>query len=169
MKKNKLMLTFVIACLLSLIAELSWADGNYPCVLRLAKTDCWPDYQITVQPIDASTGKPIGSPVVLEKNSSEIEVLIPCEAEQDISFKAMTLPAVWGATENTQYPSTQFWESPEQLPSGANRWIISLCFASDFSSVPIPLSQKATCVCTFPKIENSDEVQAPALQGGKFG
>jgi hypothetical protein len=166
MKKNKCRLVVVWASTLMLnlfFVSLSWADGNFPCILRLAKTDCWPNYQITLQPMDAETNQPLGKPVVLDKNAYETEVLIPCQPEQEISFVATTLPTVWGATPDTQYPSTHFWETPQQLPGGANRWIVSVCFAADFSSVPLPLSEKASCTCQFPPIERTQVSDSPAL------
>lgn len=164
-RSYRLPLVWVCILLLNFLTMQICQAGNknYPCILRLAKTDCWPNYQITVQPIDANTQQPIGNPVVLDKNAYETEVLIPCQAQQEISFVATTLPAVWGATQSTQYLSSHFWESPQQLPPGANRWIVSVCFASDFSSVPVPLSQKATCTCTFPAIENTKASYSPSL------
>ncbi len=161
MKKKWNWLFAIVMCVISMQAVA--ANTNFPCVLRVAKTDCWPNFQISVQPIDANTQEPLGKPVVIDKNTNETEVLIPCHPKQEISFVATTLPAVWGATSDTQYPSNHFWETPEQLPSNADRWIISLCFATDFSSVPIPLSQKATCVCSFPQIENTKKSYSPAL------
>jgi hypothetical protein len=152
--------TFVL--LLNIIG-IQICQGAYPCVLRVAKTDCWPNFQITIQPVDASTQQPIGAPVVIDKNAYETEVLIPCQPQQEISFVATTLPTVWGATASTQYPSTHFWEAPKHLPAGANRWIISLCFASDFSSVPVPLSQKPTCTCSFPPIQDTAVSYSPSL------
>ncbi len=152
----------VILAGLLLVAHLSWAA--YPCVLRFAKTDCWPDFQVTLQPLDASTQQPIGKPIVLDKNKYETEVLFPCQPRQNISFVATVLPTVWGATPDTEYPSNHFWESPDELPKGANSWIVSVCFASDFSSVPIPLSQKPTCSCNFPPISQAQSIVAPALQ-----
>lgn len=163
--KNKLTLNLLrLSIILFSATSLPlWADSTYPCLLRFMKTNCWKGHQITVQAIDTGTQKNIGDPVVLTKDSFEIDVDIPCQPNQSISFTATTLPAVWGSSATTSYPSTHFWQSPKGLPPKATQWVVSLCFASDFSSVPLPLTAEANCQCNFKPLANSAVSVSEAL------
>lgn len=137
------------------MASPLWADDGYPCVVRLIKTACWKGYQISVQPIDAETEKAMGDPIVLDKNTYQINAPMVCHPNQSISFKASISPPVW-ANSNTVYLSRNFWRTPRALPPKATQWIVSLCFRRDFSSVPLPPSVKAACQCNFEELPNAE-------------
>ena len=123
------------------------------------KNNCWTDYNLSVQTYDASTEKPVGNPIVLNKGTSDLTVPIPCSPRQTLSFKATYSPPVWANEQNVSYSTMNFWQAPPQLPKGATQWIISLCFANDFTSVPLPLQATAQCVCNFDTLANSQVVQ----------
>lgn len=142
---------------ISFIGTNAWAD-NFICTLHFMKNNCWKAHQITLQPMDVATQKKIGDPIVLPKGQDEIEVNIPCTPNQDISFSATFSPPIWSDS-NMSYPTSHFWQSPAALPPGATNWIISLCFANDFTSVPLPLEATANCQCDFPQGQNIQVLQ----------
>lgn len=163
--KSKILnnLTLVICgVFLSMLSNFCWAQENYPCVLKLAKSNCWKGYQVTVQPMDADTGESFGNPIVLEKDVFQVSAPIACKPRQNITFKATISPAVW-AESRTSFSSTKFWLTPKKLPRGATEWIATMCFSKDFSTVPMPLAAGANCACDFAPLTNTIKNRSEAL------
>lgn len=128
----------------------------FPCVLQLAKSNCWKGFQVNVQPVDVNTGQPVGTPIVLDKDTfNTMAPIVGCQPLENLSFQATFTPAVWANSGDAVYPTNQFWQAPDVLPPKANKWIISICFANDFSAVPLPLQAGSSCECTFPAIDNA--------------
>ncbi len=162
MKKNKRILLSLLSLFTLMASSLCVAAPSYPCVVRLAKTNCWVGTQVTVQPIDTATQQNIGSPIVLGKDVDQISQPFVCKPKQSIAFKATISPPVW-AEADTVYPSTSFFQAPSHLPSRADKWIVTLCFSKDFSSVPFPMTAEPTCECKFDKLENSQKSTSESL------
>lgn len=158
----------MLMSLLFLMNTPLWADAKapYPCQVRLIKTDCWKDVEVTVIAKDSETHKNIGGPIVLAKDSFETMQSLPCQPSQTMNFSATVLPTAWEGV-NTVYPSINFFNSPSKLPKNAEKWIVSLCFPDDFSSVPLPLSSNKTCRCHFEELQNSRENVSEALGKAK--
>lgn len=162
MKKFLKTLLFFIIVLVNSDLLANNTPKNFICTVNLMKNNCWGGHKIVVQPIDVVSQKPFGSPIILDKDSEQAQQNIPCHPNQAISFIATFSPAIWQEDANVQYPTNHFWQSPVALPPQASSWIISLCFANDFTSVPLPLEATATCTCNFQKIPNTQEI-VPAV------
>ena len=157
MKIRQLFFNFMLGILLFMGAGLVkvFASGDFPCYVQLVKTNCWKDFEITVQPIDVISQQKTGEPIILGKEVFEKVVPVACKPGQPISFTGAFSPPTWEGTENKHYVARHFWMPPDSLPKNADKWVISVCFAEDFTSVPLPPSATSVCECKFSELPRS--------------
>lgn len=165
--KNRL-IRLLLLCSVLLVSFDAFADAltPFPCVLQLAKSNCWKGFQVTVQPVDVNTGQPVGAPIVLNKDTfNTMAPIVGCQPLQNLSFQAQFSPTVWSDSSAAVYPTNQFWQAPATLPAKANKWVVSICFANDFSGVPLPLQAGSSCNCTFTELgETTTSVSEATVQ-----
>lgn len=127
--------------------------GSYPCDIRVMKSSVWKDYDVYVQMKDLTTELKVGQPVLIPKGKLYTVVSTICAAKQRINFQATFSPVIWEGTEKDVYTTNRFWHSPTELPPKSEKWILSVCFSKDFTSVPGPTLESEKVSCSFPKPE----------------
>lgn len=146
MQKLRNIVIFGLTCFM---VQLSQA-ASIPCVVQLVKDSCWRTYTIRLQAYDAQTLHAVGKVIVLPGQKQSVEAAIPCQANQELTFKASFSPKIWGEGKDTIYHAQHVWNVPMQVSKDANKWLMKICFAKDFTDVPMPLMIKGDCVCQFP-------------------
>ena len=85
------------------------------CVVQFAKDVCWQSHRVTLHVYDVKQFKDVGPPIVLTKDASFIEASFPCQAGQNITFKASFLPEMWGSEKTSFIPEQTNLECPDEV------------------------------------------------------
>jgi hypothetical protein len=123
----------------------------FQCYFTLAKDNCWLNYTVNVQVIDAATQKPIAS-IVVPKGKPWGRVAFTCEASQKLMYQATFTPIFWKSDEGKQFYAQKYWTLPDVANPKDTAWEIPVCFPSAFASVPFPPDAIAACACDFKSI-----------------
>ena len=118
----------------------------FSCSVKLVKTVCWKDRALILKVINADN---LETETIheLEQDKSFLEVPLDCKKLNRVSFEVSFDPPIWEADKGRFYKAKRLWNIPKRLPLGADNWSIDLCFARDFSSVPLPLVDFTKCTC----------------------
>ncbi|KTD63646.1 periplasmic protein [Legionella santicrucis] len=139
--------TFIVA--LSLI--LSNSLWGITCYFTLAKDNCWNKYTVSVNVIDAETTKVLTT-LTVPAGKFWTRQAFPCQPGENLRYKATFSPLIWESEKGKVYAANHFWSLPNTISPGESAWNISVCYASDFSEVPLPPEASGTCKCDFDSI-----------------
>jgi len=121
------------------------------CYFSLVKGACWKDYTVTVDIMDAVSGKKLVS-VTIPENKVWGREKFSCSASQSLSFDAYFTPTIWEADKNKHYSGKSTWMLPAKLEKGKTAWNVTLCFPREFSEVPAPPTATNDCACEIDKL-----------------
>lgn len=125
--------------------------SGHACYVQLLKAQCWGDYQVNVQIIDAMTATAKDS-IALAANAFAVKHAIECGNYEHITFAAHFSPSLWEGEEDTWYQAKRVWVVPDDLPPSTVEWGVTLCFPHDFISVPLlPSGNIQDCPCVRPE------------------
>lgn len=142
---RKYILTFLY---FSLTHSLTYAS---PCVVTIAKSVCWGDYQVHVELLDRINNQLLAD-TVLEKNQYWTRVTFDCKPLQVIKARAAFTPAIFKNDEGRFFMAKRFWAFPQSAPTPGSEWTFNICFDQEFSNLPMPLKANGNCACDFSKI-----------------
>ena len=125
------------------------------CYLTMVKGNNWKAYDLTVDLLDAGTGKKKLTTLIAEGDlwsRDEFE----CKPGETLSLEAKFSPAFWAGQEDKIYKGKHFRKLPNAIQPGEAGWNVTLCFPRDFSDVPSPPDANTNAECdlnAIPKIE----------------
>ncbi|KTD09104.1 periplasmic protein [Legionella gratiana] len=138
---------FIVA--VSLISSNSlWA---ITCYYTLAKDNCWSNYTVTVDVMDAATAKVLTT-AIIPPGKSWVRQSFLCEPGQKLMYRAQFSPAIWESGKGESYYAKNYWSLPNEVNPGDSAWNVSVCYPSDFSQIPLPPDATGTCKCDFDSI-----------------
>lgn len=120
----------------------------FKCFLTLVKEDCWTNYTVTINAMNARTGKAMVT-AVAPQNETWGRQEFACEPGDILSFQAKFAPVFWDKDEGKVYSGQSYWTLPKTVQSGEEAWNIKICFANSFAGVPLPPDAKNNCQCDF--------------------
>ena len=137
-----------------LISGLLFSAHTYafPCFLTMVKDNCWTDYEIKVKVVDTKDNKQLAE-IIVPKAQSWGRISFQCEPGQIFLLNAKFSPLIWHAEAGRMYVSTRYWSLPKHTSAGEVAWNLSMCYAADFSGVPMPPSSTNSCKCDFSAIQ----------------
>lgn len=147
-----------LVVLISLL--LSTPSWSFTCYMTMAKDNCWQDYTVSVDIINARTNVKILN-VSIPKGEAWVRQTFDCQPGDKLMYNASFFPVFWQKDEGKTYPAQRFWSLPEQINPGDSAWNISVCFPSDFSLVPMPPQATGDCACDFAAIPVIPPKKAP--------
>ena len=131
---------------LGLLAGVSMPGLCFTCYLTLVKDNCWLDYRVNVDVTNVDTDTKLFTMVVPEgKKWSRTK--FECQAREMFQLQSSFTPVFWAGDAGKTYPSARNWSLPEAVTGGAIAWNINICYASDFTSVPMPPDASGACHC----------------------
>ena len=130
---------------------LSMQLHAFPCFLTMVKDSCWANYSVTVDVLNAGTGKPITT-IIIPQGKSWTRQQFSCEPKDVMSLKATFTPVFWENDATKIYPSKRDWSLPETIAKGDTAWSITMCYPADFSEVPLPPDANGHCICNTQEI-----------------
>ncbi len=128
----------------SLFAE----EKNFVCKLHLAKGECWQDYEVKVQIMNAVTYS-VKKEVKLAANEMSKKEEFPCHPREQITFTASYSPEIWQGDKSKLFDTNKIWNTPSSLSETAGAWIVKICYPKQFSEVPLPAGAGKDCKCNF--------------------
>ncbi|KTD60646.1 periplasmic protein [Legionella sainthelensi] len=139
----------ILLVVLSLISANSiWA---ITCYFTLAKDNCWNNYTVTVDVMDAATAKVLTT-AVIPPGKSWVRQIFPCTPKEKLIYRAQFSPVIWEREKGQIYYAKNYWSLPNDINSGDSAWNVSVCYPSDFSQIPLPPEATGTCKCDFDSI-----------------
>lgn len=123
----------------------------FPCYATLVKDTCWTQYDVTVTVLDAMTHKALAV-IDAPKGQSWGREPFTCQPGQQLLYTAQFKPTFWQGDENKTYTATSYWSLPKSTSPKESAWNVSICYARDFSEVPMPPGATASCQCQFQKV-----------------
>ena len=144
---------FSVLMSLGLVCTPSFAANNertdFTCTIQVAKGSCWGNHTITIDMfIEGGDTKR----VVLKPDEFSKKFEFNCEKRRTIYFTGSFSPYIWAGKENNKpYPSRERWLTPLSVPDNVRSWAVQVCFEKDFFNAPRPISDDASCECTYPK------------------
>lgn len=122
------------------------------CYYTLVKDNCWLNYNVTVNVMDALSAKVL-TKVTVPAGKAWTRVTFPCETNgQKLMYSAQFTPSIWESEKGKTYSAKNYWSLPNGVNEGDSAWNVSVCFSSDFSEVPMTPEAKSTCTCDFSSI-----------------
>lgn len=147
MKKLILIKVFII----NLFLLLSWQAHAYRCVITGIKTNCWEDYNVTINVIDASNNKQLTS-IIIPAGSLWNRQEFQCSAKQTLKYEASFNPVIWESEKDRIYKGLHFLTLPKEETEKEKVWNLKICFANQFGEVPLPPEAGQKCECDLTKI-----------------
>lgn len=137
--------TFIF--ILSLISSSPiWA--SIACYYTLIKDNCWDKYNVFVDVMDAKSAKVLTT-ITVPIGKSWTRQTFPCEPGQKLIYRAYFSPIFWDSDKGKTYIAKNYWSLPSKINPGDSAWNVTVCFASDFSQVPLPPDAAGHCSCSF--------------------
>ncbi len=117
------------------------------CYLEFVKADCWNNYKVELNLIDALTLKE-QQHFNVSMNTQSMKVPFTCSANQQIAFQASFSPTIWENQIDTWYQGSKIYNVPSNIDEDQNIWTVNVCFSTDFTGVPLPPdSSRGSCLC----------------------
>lgn len=136
----------------ALILTLSAPTWSFTCYLTLAKDNCWTNYNLSVDVVDANKNVVLTT-IAVPAGKSWTRQEFTCEPTQKLMYNAQFNPVIWQGSEGKVYPAERFWFLPGTVNPGDTAWTIPVCYPADFSQVPFPPDAKSNkCACDFDSI-----------------
>ena len=134
-------------------AQTDAASKSFPCSVVISKSQCWKDYNITVDVSDAITLKQKDS-YSLPKGTNLLKKTFTCSPLEQLTFSTSFTPIIWEQGKGKSYQASQIYQVPAAIEKGRTQWLLQLCYPSDFQGLPIPpAQQEGDCACVFPKVK----------------
>ncbi len=143
-----MMRSLLVLSSMILLNSPGWA---FICYYTLAKDNCWTNYEVTVDVIDASNLNKVFS-LTVPKGKSWGRAEFTCTEAQSLLYYARYSPIFWNSEKGKTYPALRNWTLPGKINPGDLAWTIPVCFPADFSQVPLPPDAKGNCKCDFSNI-----------------
>lgn len=121
------------------------------CYYTLAKDNCWTNYNVTVDIIDAMTNKVLAT-VSAPKGQQWVREQFACQPSQKLMYKAQFTPTFWESDIGKTYAAKDYWTLPAVINPGDSAWNLSVCYPAAFSLIPMPPEATSTCTCDFSSI-----------------
>lgn len=118
----------------------------FPCFITMVKDNCWTDYTVTVDVLDAETDGVLMT-IVVPQGKSWVRKSFESRPKQRFMLRATFEPPFWKAEEGRQYFAKRYWALPEEVVGETMAWNVGACFPADFSSVPLPPGAGSNCRC----------------------
>ncbi len=131
---------------------------SFTCYYTLVKDNCWTNYDVSVDVIDASNTNKVFS-LTVPKGKSWGRVEFSCTAAQSLLYYSRYSPVFWQSEKGKTYPALRNWTLPGKINPGDLAWTIPVCFPADFSQVPLPPDAKGNCKCDFSSIPEPKPAQ----------
>jgi len=132
------------AMLLSIL--LSSQTHAMKCYITMAKGNCWKNYDLSVDVVDANTSKKLATVVVFENRLWNRQAF-ECAAGQTLSMVATFSPIFWEGDESKTFSSQRYWKLPNEVKPGEKAWNVTVCFPKYFANVPMPPNAGQNCEC----------------------
>ncbi|WP_133128231.1 hypothetical protein [Legionella nagasakiensis] len=134
---------------LVLLLSMSCAVAVYafPCFVTVVKDNCWADYNVTVNVLDASNNNNLLVTVIVPQGSSWDRQKFTCQPGQKLKFQAQFTPVFWEKDEGKTYDGQHYWILPDQVKKDETAWNLTICYPEQFSEVPFPPTATAQCKC----------------------
>ncbi len=131
-----------------LIASLSLAKPllAFPCYFTLAKSNCWANYDVKVDVLDAVSRK-ILTTVQVAKGQTWTRQSFNCQPGQKLIYFASFQPSFWQSEKGKTYAALRFWALPSTVTEKDSAWEIPVCYPDAFSAVPFPPDAAGDCKC----------------------
>jgi len=126
----------------------------------MVKTNCWSDYDVTVDVMDAKEGNKLFS-ITVPKGQLWTRQTFDCNEGQTLMYVAQFSPIFWDKDKGKTYSAQRVWFLPETIAPGASAWNVSVCYPNDFSLVPMPPEATSNCQCDFKSIPVIPPKQLP--------
>lgn len=139
--------------LLSLI--LSTQAHAVTCFLTMVKGACWKAYDLTVDILDADTGK-LKKTILVPADQLWTRREFECKPKNMIALAAKFSPAFWEGDADKVFKGQRYWKLPDMIKPGETGWNITVCYPQHFADVPRPPDINTNCECdlsSIPKIE----------------
>jgi hypothetical protein len=137
------MIRFLVIILSTSIYTSSYA---IQCFFTMVKDSCWKDYNLSVDLINAKTGKNILT-VLIPQGQLWIRQPFKCSAGDTLSLQATFNPAFWESDADKVYSGQHYWGLPKVLQEGEVAWNVTICYPKEFSAVPLPPDASGNCGC----------------------
>ena len=125
---------------------------GFSCYVTLAKDNCWTQYDVTVNVVDAS-GDKILATIDIPKGQSWGRAPFTCQPNQELKFRAVYSPVFWDSQKGVVYHEKQYLTLPSTIVKSKEvAWNIPVCFAQAFAEIPLPPDAKGNCQCDFTAI-----------------
>lgn len=135
-----------------LLITLATSASAIKCYITIAKDNCWMDYNVTVNVLDASNDNKLLATVIIPEGSAWARQPFVCQPKQELKLQAQFTPVFWQDDVGKVYDGLQYWTLPEKVGAGETVWNINVCYPKQFSEVPLPPQATSNCVCDFSKI-----------------
>ena len=123
----------------------------FPCYVTLVKDNCWTNYDVTVKINDTSKDKVVAT-VFVPAGKQWARVNFQCQPRETFIFLATYSPVFWAKEEDVVYQAKRYWSLPETIVGDTEAWNMNICYAADFSAVPLPPDASGACQCDMTKI-----------------
>ena len=123
----------------------------FPCFYTLAKSNCWVDYDVTVNVYDTKNNQLLKT-VVVPKGKAFVREAFVCEAGQTLNYTATFTPKIWENEIGAVYNAQHYWALPVELTAKTKAWEVSVCYPDAFAEVPFPPQASGNCKCDFASI-----------------
>lgn len=130
------------------------------CYYTLAKDNCWTNYNVSVDVIDATTNKLLVN-ATIPAGQQWIRESFDCQPAQKLMYKAQFSPVFWQNDVGKTYAAKDYWTLPATINPGDSAWNLSVCYPAAFSLVPLPPDATSQCACDFGSIPAIPPRQLP--------
>ncbi|AHE67450.1 hypothetical protein [Legionella oakridgensis] len=124
------------------------AAHAFPCFITVIKDNCWTDYNVTVNVLDASNENNNLVTVIVPEGSSWARQKFTCQPSQKLKFQAQFTPVFWESDEGKSYDGQHYWTLPQQITKDETAWSLTICYPEQFSEVPLPPTAGGQCKCS---------------------
>lgn len=135
-----------IACLA--YSSMMWAIN---CYYTLVKDNCWTNYNVTVNVIDAMTNNVLIT-VTVPTGKSWVRQAFNCQPSQKLKFSSQFSPTFWQGDQGRTFVGLNYISLPDAVNKGDSAWNVPGCFSADFAQVPLPPTGSGQCACDLTKV-----------------
>lgn len=122
-----------------------------PCYMTIVKDSCWTAYDVNINIVDVQTEKVLTS-MNIPKGKSWVRKEVSCQPSETVMMRATFSPVFWESDKNKSYSARKYGTFPEKPDEGVLAMNLTICFANDFSEVPLPPESSGHCVCDMTNI-----------------
>lgn len=140
--------SFISILILSLSLNYAYA---FSCFTTIAKEDCWLNYNVSINVLDAANNKVLTT-VIVPQGQSWARLAFECNPGTTLAFEAKFNPVFWQGDEDKVYPGQSYWQLPKTAKATEAAWNLNICFPQRFAKVPMPPEAKGKCACDMNKI-----------------